>query len=98
MTAADAHRLGLVDDTCPAADLDAVVRQRLDEIALGAASSHRATKALLAQLVPLPNAAERRLTAEAIARQRVSDDGQEGLRAFLEHRPPSWQPQGRSSA
>ena len=50
------------------------------------------------ELAPLPGAAERRLTAEAIARQRVSDDGQEGLRAFLERRTPSWQSRGPSSA
>lgn len=98
MSAVEAHRLGLVDEICPIADLDTVVRQRLDEIALGAPSSHRATKALLAALAPLPDAAQRRLTAEAIARQRVSDDGQEGLRAFLERRTPSWQPRGSSSA
>jgi methylglutaconyl-CoA hydratase len=91
MSAIEAHRLGLVDEVCPAASLDVVLRERLDEIALGAASSHRATKALLAELAPLPSAAERRLTAEAIARQRVSEEGQEGLRAFLERRPPSWQ-------
>jgi methylglutaconyl-CoA hydratase len=29
-------------------------------------------------------------TAEAIARQRVSPEGQEGMRAFLEKRKPSW--------
>jgi methylglutaconyl-CoA hydratase len=91
MPAGDAHRLGLVDEICAVDRLDATVRQRLDEIALGAASSHRATKALLAQLAPLPSEAERRTTAQAIARQRVSDDGQEGLRAFLERRAPAWQ-------
>jgi methylglutaconyl-CoA hydratase len=89
-TASDAHRLGLVDDVGPAATLDARLRARLDEIALGAPSSHRATKALLQQLSPLPDAAARRVTAEAIASQRVSDDGQEGLRAFLERRAPRW--------
>jgi len=91
MPASDAHRIGLVDEICATDRLDAVVRERLDELALGAASSHRATKALLAQLAPLPNEAERRTTAQAIARQRVSDDGQEGLRAFLERRAPAWQ-------
>ena len=88
--ASEARRLGLVDEVVRPDALDDVLRQRLDELALGAASSHRATKALLAQLAPLPDAAERRLTADAIARQRVGNDGQEGLRAFLEKRPPSW--------
>ena len=30
------------------------------------------------------------LTCEAIATQRVSEEGQEGMRAFLEKRPPRW--------
>jgi methylglutaconyl-CoA hydratase len=30
------------------------------------------------------------LTTNAIATQRVSEEGQEGLRAFLEKRKPSW--------
>jgi methylglutaconyl-CoA hydratase len=88
--AAEAHRLGLVDEVCAPADLATCLRARLDELALGAASSHRATKALLQQLAPLPSSPTRRLTADMIARQRVSEDGQEGLRAFLEHRPPRW--------
>jgi methylglutaconyl-CoA hydratase len=29
---------------------------------------------------------------EAIARQRVTPEGQEGMRAFLDKRPPSWIP------
>jgi methylglutaconyl-CoA hydratase len=97
-TAGDASRIGLVDDVCPAAMLDTRLRERLDELALGAASSHRATKALLRSLSPLPDAATRRVTAEAIARQRVSDDGQEGLRAFLERRPPRWHGAGHPGA
>ena len=98
MPAAEAHRLGLVDEVCPAAAIDDVLRERLDELALGAASSHRATKALLSRLAPLPDEPERRLTAAAIARQRVTDEGQEGLRAFLERRSPSWQPREPGSA
>lgn len=92
LSADEALRVGLVDDVCPAESLDDVVQARLDEIARGAASAHRATKALLARLAPWPDEAERRLTAEAIASQRVSADGQEGLRAFLERRAPSWAP------
>jgi methylglutaconyl-CoA hydratase len=29
-------------------------------------------------------------TPRAIAERRASDEGQEGLRAFLEQRPPAW--------
>jgi methylglutaconyl-CoA hydratase len=32
------------------------------------------------------------LTTNTIAAQRVSNEGQEGLRAFLEKRKPSWIP------
>ena len=30
------------------------------------------------------------MTADAIARQRVSPEGQEGMRAFLDKRTPAW--------
>jgi methylglutaconyl-CoA hydratase len=35
----------------------------------------------------------RRYTENAIARIRVSAEGQEGLRAFLDKRKPAWQEQ-----
>lgn len=89
--AREAQRIGLVDDVCAAADLDTRLRARLDDLAQGAPSAHRATKALLHRLTPLPDESVRVLTATALAEQRVSAQGQEGLRAFLERRPPSWQ-------
>lgn len=96
--ASEATRVGLVDETCAPGDLDLRVQQRLDELALGAPSAHRATKTLLRRLAPLPDAETRQATAEAIARQRVSDEGQEGLRAFLERRAPRWQRTGGDGA
>jgi methylglutaconyl-CoA hydratase len=30
-------------------------------------------------------------TADVIARQRISEEAQEGMKAFLEKRTPSWQ-------
>jgi methylglutaconyl-CoA hydratase len=38
-----------------------------------------------------PTLAIRRYCENAIARIRVSPEGQEGLRAFLQKRAPSWQ-------
>ena len=54
-----------------------------------------AAKALIAQVAGVPPADVAGLTAEAIARQRVSDEGQAGMRAFLEKRPRSWLPDGQ---
>lgn len=88
--AAEARRLALVQDVVEPAELDGRVQAVIDEILLGAPSAHRETKALMRALHPLPDADTRLLTARAIARQRVSAEGQEGLRAFLDHRPPSW--------
>lgn len=94
----EAHRIGLVDEVCAAADLDARVRARLDDLATGAPSAHRATKALLNSLTLLPDETTRVLTAAILAEQRVSDEGQEGLRAFLERREPRWRTRGSSHA
>lgn len=91
LVAADAWRIGLVDEIADGDTLDARTQAVLEEILLGAPSSHRATKALLLAVHPLPDAATRHATAAAIAAQRVSPEGQEGLRAFLERRSPRWE-------
>jgi len=90
LDAAEAWRLGLVDELTDADTLQARTEAILDEVLQGAPSAQRATKALLARIEPLPVQAVRDATAAAIAAQRVSDEGQEGLRAFFERRPPAW--------
>jgi hypothetical protein len=47
---------------------------------------------LLADLPELAAPAARALTTELIATLRVSPEGQEGLAAFFERRPPRWVP------
>jgi methylglutaconyl-CoA hydratase len=49
-----------------------------------------AAKLLLRRVLDNPYDDSRAITARAIARQRVSPEGQEGLRAFLERRPPKF--------
>jgi methylglutaconyl-CoA hydratase len=49
-----------------------------------------ATKRLLRQVHGREPADVLALTVDAIAAQRVSPEGQEGMRAFLEKRPPRW--------
>ena len=77
-----ALRIGLVHEV--ANDLDGAVRTILDELASAGPKAARHAKRLVLEL---PDGAE---TARRIAERRTSDEGQEGLRAFLERRPPSW--------
>jgi methylglutaconyl-CoA hydratase len=56
----------------------------LQQIASAGPDAARVAK----QLARRAHAAEE--TAHLIAERRVSDEGQEGLRAFLEKRPPTW--------
>ena len=77
-----ALRIGLVHEV--AADLDAAITHVLDELFTAGPEAVRAAKRLVLD-APLGDE-----TAGRIADRRASDEGQEGLRAFLEKRPPAW--------
>jgi methylglutaconyl-CoA hydratase len=79
-----ACRLGLVDEV--AEDLDAAVERVCDGILAGGPDAVRLAKRLATGVLAGPD------TSEAIAAQRASAEGQEGLCAFLEKRRPSWRP------
>jgi methylglutaconyl-CoA hydratase len=81
--AATALRIGLVHEV--AADLDAAVEAVLDELRSAGPRAARKAKRLVLD-APLDGIE----TASRIAERRTSDEGQEGLRAFLERRRPSW--------
>ena len=52
----------------------------------------KAAKALINDVANKPITDELiELTAERIAKIRVSEEGQEGLSAFFDKRPPAWQ-------
>ncbi len=80
--AATAQRIGLVHEV--AADVDAAVDRVVAELATAGPRAARAAKRLV---LDRPDAAE---TTRRIAERRTSEEGQEGLRAFLEKRRPSW--------
>jgi methylglutaconyl-CoA hydratase len=86
--AATALRIGLVHDVV--ADLDGAVERVLAERLGAGPEAVRAAKLLVRDR---PAGIE---TARRIAGQRASAEGQEGLRAFLEKRPPRWR--SRSSS
>jgi methylglutaconyl-CoA hydratase len=75
-----AHRIGLVHEVVP--DLDEAVERVLQEALSSDPLALRAAKRLVRER---PEGIE---TAQIGARLRSSPEGQEGLRAFLERRPP----------
>ena len=85
-----AHAIGLVHAVAPASDLDAVVAGYAKEALTGGPAAIAAAKALIGGVWNRPPADVMTETAEAIATRRVSAEGQEGLRAFLEKRKASW--------
>ena len=85
-----AKEIGLVHEVVAAAELDAAVDRFVNE-ALGASATAVArAKGLIQTVLGRPPADVMGVTADAIATQRVSPEGQEGLKAFLEKRTPSW--------
>jgi methylglutaconyl-CoA hydratase len=88
--AVKARTIGLVHEVVPLASLDDSVTKYVNE-ALGASPTAVArAKALIPRVLGRPPAEVIDLTADAIAAQRVSPEGQEGLSAFLQKRSPGW--------
>ncbi|HEX6475442.1 MAG TPA: enoyl-CoA hydratase-related protein [Candidatus Limnocylindria bacterium] len=86
-----AMRIGLVHEMlADEAHLDARVVEVLGELLSAGPHAARAAKAIIRDQRGLSAADTRSLTVSAIARQRVSPEGQEGLTAYLDKRPPSW--------
>jgi methylglutaconyl-CoA hydratase len=86
-----AHHIGLVHEIlADEAALDARVRALTGELLAAGPTAARAAKAVIRDQRDLDPGQRRSLTVAAIARQRTSAEGQEGLTAFLEKRRPSW--------
>jgi methylglutaconyl-CoA hydratase len=87
--AATALRIGLVHEVT--ADLDAAIEGVLAELVTAGPRAARHAKRLVHDRPDGPE------TARRIAERRTSAEGQEGLRAFLEGRRPSWVDEGSSA-
>jgi methylglutaconyl-CoA hydratase len=89
-SATEALRAGLVHAVVPEAALDAEVDRVVDALLLGGPEALAVSKDLARRMgrLPLDEALEE--ATGAIATRRASAEGQEGMRAFLERRSPSW--------
>lgn len=91
--AAEAHRIGLVDEVvADTAALDAARDRLAAEILAVAPGAMADAKRLVEEVAFRPiDHGLMELTAHRIAARRASPEGREGLAAFLEKRRPSWQ-------
>lgn len=91
--AREAERIGLLQQCVAPAQLDDAVDRSLHWLGKGGPQAQKEAKRLALRMAgATPESAERIDTENAalIARLRVSAEGQEGLKAFLEKRAPNW--------
>ena len=82
-----AQRIGLVHEVVEGeAALDAAVDAAVADILAAGPTAARAAKAIVREVRGLGHGSSKWHTARVIARQRVSDEAQEGFRAFTEKR------------
>jgi methylglutaconyl-CoA hydratase len=89
-SAARAREIGLVHAVVAAGELDATVDAYVRELLTAAPEAISAAKSLIREVWGRSIDDARPITAQAIATRRVSSEGQEGLKAFLEKRRPAW--------
>jgi methylglutaconyl-CoA hydratase len=91
--AATAKALGFVHEVVPVDSLDARITDIVEALVAGGPMAVRACKQLVKDVAGRPlDAALREDTARRIADIRASDEGREGVAAFLAKRSPSWRP------
>ncbi len=89
--AAEALRIGLVNRVVPAAELESTTRTLATRIAAGPPGTLALAKSLLNRASTTDLAAALELEAFAQGQAISSEDHAEGVRAFLEKRPPKFQ-------
>jgi len=90
MKAKRAFEVGLVNKVVPDADLDTEVSTLVDTILTSGPEAVAMAKQLVSNVPMMPPEQFKPYTAEMIAKLRVSDEGQEGMDAFLNKRKPKW--------
>jgi methylglutaconyl-CoA hydratase len=89
--AAQAQALGFVHAVCAADELDAKVDELVGAVVANGPMAVRACKRLVQDVAHRDiDASLREDTAKRIADIRASDEGKEGVQAFLNKRPPGW--------
>jgi methylglutaconyl-CoA hydratase len=90
LSAEKALAAGLVNRVVPPEMLDATVEDLVVQLLSSGPEAITRCKELLQKVPQMSPADFKKYTAEVIARLRLSEEGQEGMAAFLEKRRPKW--------
>ena len=90
ISAEEAERFGLVNRVVPPERLAAETLALARQIIQYSGSVIGLGKQAFYKQLPLELDAAYQVGKEAITRNAMHEDGQEGMRAFLEKRPPNW--------
>lgn len=86
-----ANQLGLVTIQASEEELDSQIEELIQHLLAGGPNAQADAKQLIQTVTSEPNfEAMQRYTVELIARQRVSEEGQDGLSAFLNKQKAGW--------
>jgi len=90
ISAAEAHRIGLVDLVVPHADLEAKTMELAEKIASKSPAAVRLAKAAVKASMNMPLNEGLRHEQSLFSVVFSTEDKEEGVRAFLEKRSPAW--------
>ncbi len=85
-----AFQLGMANQVAAEDKLDEAVEERIKLLLSSGPEAISMCKELLQKVPGMEVEEFKRYTAEVIAKMRISDEGQEGMNAFLEKRKPKW--------
>jgi len=86
--------IGLVHEIAPPQELDAAVDKKVEELLRGGPVAQAAIKESLRRIETVEPLDALAMMSGVISNLRTSDEGQEGLNAFLEKREPRWRKPG----
>ncbi len=89
-SASEAVRMGLINASVPAEKLDAAVEEVLSDIKAGGPEAIAAAKQLILRVPHMQTDEAFSWTSKMSADLFKGDEAQEGMRAYLEKRSPSW--------
>ena len=92
-SAVEGQRLGLINYAVPADELDAKVEEIVADVVLGGPLALAASKQLVNDVPHMPFNDAMAWTSKLSGSLFESDEGQEGMKAYLQKRSPSWVPE-----